>query len=126
MISIIGNNFESNSKVILKIANSTYEIPSSRTTYINSTQIDVNVGLTDVGYWKAIVENSNGYVSNNYDFYVQKNSVSSSPNISEINPNSPNVSSTRQWISINGSNFVSGVIVSLKIGINIYEIPSSR
>jgi len=69
-ISILGSNFRTDSVVTLSIEGYDYVIPSERTQYQHSGQIDVFVGLTDPGTWYARVTNPGNRVSNSFSFTV--------------------------------------------------------
>jgi hypothetical protein len=69
-LTIVGSGFVSESQATLRIGGSTYVIPADRTQFVNSSQVNVYVGLTDTGTWTAQVTNSGGYQSNIFSFQV--------------------------------------------------------
>ncbi len=119
-LTILGNGFVSDSQVTLRIGGSTYVIPSDRTQFVSSGQINVYVGLTDAGTWSAQVTNPGGYQSNIFSFQVVY------PQVTGVNPSQPTAQPTRQWLTIIGNGFVSESQVTLRIGGSTYVIPADR
>ena len=70
-LTINGRGFVSGSQVTLSIGGSNYLIPADRTVFISSAQIQIYVGLTDVGVWSAQITNPGGIQSNIYFFQVR-------------------------------------------------------
>ncbi|MBU1941651.1 MAG: hypothetical protein KKC68_07750, partial [Candidatus Thermoplasmatota archaeon] len=69
-ISIFGTGFMTESTITLFIGSNVYPIPSDRTDYKSSTQIDIFVGLTDPGLWSVQVTNPGNILSNKFYFTV--------------------------------------------------------
>jgi len=104
---INGSGFVSGSQVTLRISVSEYPIPSDRTEFVNSGQINVYAGLTDAGTWTVQVTNPSGSQSNTYPFQVQ-----------QATPTNYSLSVTTQGqgsVSLNpsGGSYASGTQVTL-------------
>jgi len=69
---ILGSGFVAESHVILWIGPEVYPIPADRTRYLDSSRLEVLVGLTDSGTWSAQVVNPDGRETNDFDFVVSQ------------------------------------------------------
>jgi hypothetical protein len=97
-ISILGTSFASGSTVTLKAIGgdfplpAVFQIPPDRTTFVDSTQIDILVGLT-AGQWTAQVKNSGNVASNEFNFNVAAPSGVS-------RPSAPSLSSAASGLTV--------------------------
>ncbi|HMT09438.1 MAG TPA: M23 family metallopeptidase, partial [Pyrinomonadaceae bacterium] len=76
---------------------------------VSSTSFTMFVTLNVLGTYGIRVNNPNGNFSNTFNFSTQ----AASPTISSINPASPCVNGNDQNVTVSGSNFVSGLTVTV-------------
>ena len=69
-LTLLGDDFVAESQVILRIGASVYPIPADRTQCVDSSRLEIFVGLTDPGTWTAQVVNPGGCQSNSFSFVV--------------------------------------------------------
>lgn len=79
--------------------------------------------------WNSV--NVNGSFSSAWSFTTSPTlppppAPTSTPDITSISPNPVIGSDSRQWITINGSNFIAGLVVTLRTGSEIFTIPPDR
>ena len=104
-----GTNFQSGLTV-------TATFPSGGSTTLSGTQIqNVTAGsfqllitLNAAGTWGLQVNNPGGQTSNTFSFSV----AAGAPTITSISPASPTQSGSNQTITVNGTNFQSGLTVT--------------
>ena len=109
-LTINGSNFASGCTITLKdLTNGgTYQ---KATTFISSSQIRITANFTNTtATW--LVEVTSPTSSNAYQFQVNATTVA--PVISSVNPNPIPGSDAQQTLTINGSNFTSGCVITLK------------
>ncbi len=69
-LTILGSGFVAESQVILRIDAGVYPIPAERTEHVNSSRLEIFVGLTEPGTWTAQVVNPDNCQSNCFSFEV--------------------------------------------------------
>ena len=108
-VTVNGTNFQSGLTV-------TATFPSGGSTTLSGTQIqNVTAGsfqllitLNAAGTWGLQVNNPGGQTSNTFSFSV----AAGAPTITSISPASPTQSGSNQTITVNGTNFQSGLTVT--------------
>jgi pimeloyl-ACP methyl ester carboxylesterase len=84
-------------------------ISGSQIQNVTSTSFTMTVTLNVIGTYSFRINNSSGTQSSQFSYATQN----CNPNISSINPSSPVVSSSNQTVGVSGSNFQSGLTVTV-------------
>src|SRR5579862_104923 len=116
-VTVNGTGFQSGLTVQLTAPNSTMStIGGSAITFGSSTSFKMSVTLGVIGTFRIRVVDPSGQQSDNFSFNVQAGDPApstSTPSILGLSPRSPTVSNTSQTVFVGGSNFASGLTVSL-------------
>jgi pimeloyl-ACP methyl ester carboxylesterase len=111
-VSVFGSNFVSGLTVTVFIpGGGTATLSGSQIQSVSSGSFTMVITLNVVGQYGIRVNNSGGAQSNTFNFTVQ----SATPSISSVSPSSPTRSDSNQNVSVFGSNFVSGLTVTVFI-----------
>lgn len=111
-VSVFGSNFVSGLTVTVFIpGGGTATLSGSQIQSVSSGSFTMVITLNVVGQYGVRVNNSGGAQSNTFNFTVQ----SATPSISSVSPSSPTRSDSNQNVSVFGSNFVSGLTVTVFI-----------
>lgn len=111
-VIVSGSNFQSGLTVTVFIpGGGTATLSGSQIQSVSSTQFTMIVTLNVLGQYGIRVNNPNGQQSNIFNFNTQN----CNPNISSISPSTPTTSNTDQSVIVNGSNFQSGLTVTVFI-----------
>ncbi|HEV8578399.1 MAG TPA: hypothetical protein VGX68_04895, partial [Thermoanaerobaculia bacterium] len=107
-------NFVSGANVTLRDLSAGQTFPNRAASSFSSTQIVINPTFTTAAHtWSVEVINPDGKSSGQYQFQVVAPS-SPAPSVSSVSPDPVTGSSSSQPFTIYGSNFVSGVNVTLR------------
>jgi hypothetical protein len=113
-VSVSGSNFVSGLTVTVFIpGGGTATLSGSQIQSVSSGSFTMVVTLNVVGQYGIRVNNPGGAQSNTFNFTTQAAVVT--PSISSISPASPTVSNSDQNVSVSGSNFQSGLTVTVFI-----------
>jgi pimeloyl-ACP methyl ester carboxylesterase len=111
-VNVSGSNFQSGLTITVFIpGGGTATLSGSQIQNVTSTSFTMIITLNVAGNYGIRVNNPNGLQSNTFNFTTQN----PTPNISSINPSSPCVSSNNQNVTVNGTNFQSGLTVTIFI-----------
>ena len=111
-VQVNGSNFVSGLTVTVFIpGGGSATLSGSQIQGVSSSSFTMVVTLNVVGQYGIRVNNPGGAQSNTFNFNVQQ----ATPNISSISPSSPTRRDTDQNVQVNGSNFVSGLTVTVFI-----------
>jgi len=111
-ISVSGSNFVSGLTVTVFIpGGGTATLSGSQIQSVTSTSFTMVITLNVVGQYGIRVNNPSGAQSNTFNFNVQ----AANPSISSVSPATPTRSDSDQNVSVSGSNFVSGLTVTVFI-----------
>lgn len=111
-VTVIGQRFVAGLTVTVTFPNgSTGTLSGSQITSVTSTSFVMVINFNNVpGAYSIRVNNPGGAQSNNFGFTVQ---AQPTPSISSISPSSPIATVGNQNVTVNGSNFVSGLTVTV-------------
>jgi hypothetical protein len=110
-IVVNGNNFVSGLTVTVTFPNGgTGTLSGSQIQNVTSSSFFMRITLNATGTWSIRVNNPNGEQSGQFSFNVV---TAQTPTISSISPSSPTVSNSDQNVNVSGSNFQSGMTVTI-------------
>jgi pimeloyl-ACP methyl ester carboxylesterase len=110
-VTVNGSNFASGLTVTVTFPNGgTGTLSGSQIQNRTSTSFVMVVTLNATGTWRIRVNNPNGEQSGQFSFNVN---AAQTPSISSISPSSPTVSNSDQNVQVSGSNFQSGMTVTV-------------
>jgi pimeloyl-ACP methyl ester carboxylesterase/DUF971 family protein len=111
-VQVFGSNFVSGLTVTVFIpGGGTATLSGSQIQSLTSTSFTMVITLNVVGQYGIRVNNPSGAQSNTFNFSVQQGN----PSINSISPSSPTRNDSNQNVSVFGSNFVSGLTVTVFI-----------
>ncbi len=111
-IQVLGSNFQSGLTVTVFIpGGGTATLSGSQIQSVTSSSFTMVVTLNVAGQYGIRVNNPGGGQSNTFNFNVQ----SANPSISSVSPSSPTRSNSNQNVQVFGSNFQSGLTVTVFI-----------
>ncbi|HEX8197364.1 MAG TPA: IPT/TIG domain-containing protein, partial [Pyrinomonadaceae bacterium] len=130
-LTINGSNFQNGFAATVITINGSFPIASSGLTFVNSNQVKVQVAMGGSPPYNATlrITNPDGKSADG-TFQV----VRPAPSISSISPSTPFASTSNQDITVNGSNFLSGLTVDVTFpdgggttlsGTQIFDVTSS-
>ena len=112
-VVVNGNNFVSGLTVTVTFPNGgTTTLSGSQIVNVSSNSFTMKITMNATGTWKIRVNNPNGEMSNQFSFNV---SAAQTPHINSISPASPTVSNSNQNVQVFGTNFQSGMTVTVFI-----------
>jgi len=111
-VTVTGNNFQANLNVVVRFPNGQGAILSgTQITNVTATSFEMIINFSGVsGNYSIQVVNPDDGTSNIFPFSVQ---AAQPPSISSISPSSPIATIGNQNVIVNGSNFVSGLTVTV-------------
>jgi pimeloyl-ACP methyl ester carboxylesterase len=113
-VSVFGSNFQSGLTVTVFIpGGGTATLSGTQIQSVTSSSFTMVITLNVQGTYGIRVNNPSGGQSNTFNFTTQAAVVT--PSISSISPSSPTVSNSDQNVSVFGSNFQSGLTVTVFI-----------
>src|SRR2546428_667291 len=111
-VQVFGSNFQSGLTVTVFIpGGGTATLSGSQIQSVTSTSFTMVITLNVAGQYGIRVNNPGGQQSNTFNFNVQ----AANPSISSISPSSPTRSDNNQNVSVFGTNFQSGLTVTVFI-----------
>jgi len=109
-VVVSGTNFQSGLTVTIFFpGGGSGTLQGTQIQFNSSTSFNMIVTLNVVGQYQIRVNNPNGTVSTNFAFNTQ----AAPPTISSVSPTTPCVRNVDQSIVVNGTNFVSGLTVTV-------------
>lgn len=126
--TLTGSNFVSGAKVQVAYAGNGYTFVNTNTnaSFVSSNTLTVPITTqTQADTWKVRVQNPDGQLSGQISLVVNAPTSTAAPSISNISPSSVTGSTNYQLFTINGANFVSGVMVQVGFHDNNYTWQST-